>query len=160
MSVNSAHLSPCLLLPSPSIPHELVLEYEIWVLCIFMIKADDILMGGTKNCIWSALVKGRFPSISGTYHFRSPFWEAGRDVFPLLVTKLWKSGITWFCSSLQSSLENWLTLTNWRHLYKAHIPYPYDKTLLVNTAIQSFMIELIFHPWNHAITWIRRNSMD
>ena len=49
MSVNSVHLSPCLLLPSPSIPHELVLEYEIWVLCIFMIKADDILMGGTKK---------------------------------------------------------------------------------------------------------------
>ena len=34
--------------------------------------ADDVLMGGTKNCISSAFFKGGFPSITGTYLLRFP----------------------------------------------------------------------------------------
>ena len=157
-------LWPCLLPPSSSITREIVLDLEIWVVCIFMIKADHIFMVGQKTAFHWPLSKGiplhlwdflislfnlggrtwRLPPLPIYFHSSQTVQKWNYQIFFIAV----------------SWLESWLTLTNWSQLYKAHIPYPSDKTLLVNTAIHSFTIQFRFYGPKIPHKLIRRISMD
>ena len=157
-------LWPCLLPPSSSIIREIVLDLEIWVVCIFMIKADDIFMVGQKIAFHWLLSKGipfhlwdlpnslsnlggrtwRLPPLTIYLRSRQTVQKRNYQIFFIAV----------------SWLESWLTQTNWDQLYKAHIPYLSDKTLLVNTAIHSFTIEFKFYGRKIRLRWIRCISMD
>ena len=114
-----------------------------------MIKADDIFVLGQKIVFHWLLSKGipfhlwDFPISLSNLGGRT--WRLPPLTIYLLssqTVKKWNYQIFFMAVSW---LESWLKLTKWGQLYKAHIPYRSDETLLVNTAIHSFTIEFKFY---------------